>query len=333
MSMKKTKNMAINGITTEIKVENGKIEKAHNFPYLGSIIDGDGSTTSDIKNRKSKAWTAFSKLWPKVWGIKQISNKTKMDIYNACVLSVLLYGAEAWSLRKPQLVELERFHMSCLRCIFGISRREQHIKRLSNKVIIEETVIITTIEEMLRKKMLRWIGHVARMDNNRLAKQLMFSWVNRGERQRKMQSGRFRDRMAYALRSRSINLNHWVSIAQNRDARRAIVANKQKNKTRARAETPPYEGALRCKFPGCGQWWNGKTRIAKHTSLKHTEGTEKAEPFRCDKCTYTAMNKASLTRHKKDVHRRGVTPVVCRICGAHYKTQEGCDKHIERAHD
>jgi len=111
MSIKKTKSMCIGGENLDIPVENGVIEEVEEFKYLGVIFTKDGRCKAELKSRLKNARAAFSRLWRNVWGVKQLSLKTKMDVYKASVLSVLLYGSETWAVKKSEMVPLERFHM------------------------------------------------------------------------------------------------------------------------------------------------------------------------------------------------------------------------------
>ena len=40
--------------------------------------------------------------------------------YQACIVPVLLYGSETWTLLKVDLKHLEAFHMRCQRRILGV---------------------------------------------------------------------------------------------------------------------------------------------------------------------------------------------------------------------
>ena len=55
-----------------------------------------------------------------VWRQSRLSLYTKLRLYNALVVSVLLYGAETWTLTKSDEQKIESFQMSCLRRILGI---------------------------------------------------------------------------------------------------------------------------------------------------------------------------------------------------------------------
>ena len=62
---------------------------------------------------------------------KHLKLTTKRKIYNACVLSVLLYGAECWVLLRKQEKKLNTFHHRLSRSILGITNRQQWSERIS----------------------------------------------------------------------------------------------------------------------------------------------------------------------------------------------------------
>jgi len=87
----------------------------------------NGRLDVELRIRKGKAVGRF-KQFEKMWGTKHLSLATKVKCYKACVLPILLFGSECWSLTKKQLQMLERVHSSCLRSISGVrlSDRPQH---------------------------------------------------------------------------------------------------------------------------------------------------------------------------------------------------------------
>ena len=66
-----------------------------------SYIANSGRMDADVDKRVAQALKAFGALKKAVFLDKNLSLTTKRRLYNAYVLSVLLYGAECWiSLRK-----------------------------------------------------------------------------------------------------------------------------------------------------------------------------------------------------------------------------------------
>lgn len=72
---------------------NGKdIKSTSHFTYLESVVT---SLKKDIVVRLDKARGSFVKL-KNLWKANNISKRTKIKLYNSCILSVPMYGAECW---------------------------------------------------------------------------------------------------------------------------------------------------------------------------------------------------------------------------------------------
>ena len=91
-----------------------------------------------------------------------------MMVYNTFVVPHLMYGAETWNSTLQQEEKLERLHSSCLRCIAGVTSYDRHsnsyVRKLCNTQTLQSKIIASR---------LRWLGHVARMSNDRYPKAAM----------------------------------------------------------------------------------------------------------------------------------------------------------------
>ena len=101
VSLPKTKHMVTGRMVEEedlapIVLDGGEVEAVKEFPYLGSVVDSSGRIDADVNRRVAQASKAFGALRKAVFLDKNLRMATKRKIYNACVLSVLLYGAECW---------------------------------------------------------------------------------------------------------------------------------------------------------------------------------------------------------------------------------------------
>jgi len=56
----------------------------------------------------------------RIWKCSYLSTNTKVHLYQALVMSVLLYGAETWTLLAAYVGTLEAFHMKCQRQMLNI---------------------------------------------------------------------------------------------------------------------------------------------------------------------------------------------------------------------
>ena len=86
-----------------------------------------------------------------------ISIRTKINMYRALVVSVLLYGSEAWATTLADRRHLDVFDMRCQRRLMRVFW-QQHV---SNQSIRERTKQ-PTASSLLRQHRLRWLGHLHR---------------------------------------------------------------------------------------------------------------------------------------------------------------------------
>ena len=101
VSLPKTKQMVTGRLVEEsdrdsVALDGGDVNVVCEFPYLGSLIADSGRMDVDVDRRVAQASKAFGALRKSVFMDKNLSLATKRKVYNACVLSVLLYGSECW---------------------------------------------------------------------------------------------------------------------------------------------------------------------------------------------------------------------------------------------
>ena len=169
--------------------------------------------------------------------VKQLSIKTKSKIYKSCILPILLYGSETWPISVAQIRRLEKYQMGCLRWITDATRWKQQLQHISNQRIRDMCQVLS-IEQQLHQRVLRWAGHVARMPNTRLPKQLLFAWHNEGQRRKDKRFSRYKVRLMEAMRDRELEPAIWLQIAQHRSIWRKLV-----NGTKYPQAVPPVPTA------------------------------------------------------------------------------------------
>lgn len=69
---------------------------------MGSTISSNFSLDREIGKRIGKAATTFVCLTTRVWGNSKFSVNTKIAMYNACIISKLLYRSETWTTHAMQ---------------------------------------------------------------------------------------------------------------------------------------------------------------------------------------------------------------------------------------
>ena len=109
---------------------------------------------------------------------QQAFRSYKVNVYKACVISTLLYGSESWTMHAHQEKRLNVFHMHCLRRNLGITWQD----KVSNKVELEK-VGIPSLYTLLKQRRMRWLGHVTRMEDGRIPKDLLYGELATGKDQ------------------------------------------------------------------------------------------------------------------------------------------------------
>ena len=119
LSTKKTKVLIVGrnaeslSAHADINIWGDKLEVVSSFKYLGCLFTSDCIIDSEIANRVASASAAFAHLHKvKVWSSKALSLTTKIQLFQAIVMSVLLYGAETWTLLNKHCATLSVFLMS-----------------------------------------------------------------------------------------------------------------------------------------------------------------------------------------------------------------------------
>ena len=219
VSNPKTKHMVVGNLVEEedrepIAVAGGEICSVDEFPYLGSLIAASGRMDGDVDRRIAQASRAFRALRKAVFMDKDLTLKTKRKIYQACVLSVLLYGTECWiPLRRHTCTKkINTFHHRCIRIILGISGQQQWSKRITMREIRRRWGDEETAAEKVKKRRPEWLGHLARMSEERIPKSALFSWLPQ-PRPRCGPRRRWKDVIRRDLRDIEVGEDEWFEEA------------------------------------------------------------------------------------------------------------------------
>ena len=201
-----------------ITMDGNALKNVDTFKYLGSCINSAANLDDEALCRISRASQAFGRLHTRVWHEQGISIKTKLSVYRAVVLPSLLYGCETWTCYRRHTKKLDQFHLRCLRKVLCVSWKDH----VPNHEILRRAEL-TGIEAMLNQAQLRWSGHVTRMDDSRLPKQLFHAELATGKRHKGGQKKRYKDVLKLTLKAYNIPVDEWQALAHNRPAWRAAI--------------------------------------------------------------------------------------------------------------
>ena len=192
------------------------IATVQKFKYLGSIVTHDNSLDAEISNRIRSAADAFGKLCKIGFWSDPLTIRLKSRIYMTNVHSRLLYGSETWAVTQAHVHRLEVFQMSCLRRMLRLSLLDKR-----PNASIRKQCHVPAIAESLQQRRLVWLGHLGRMKDDRLPKQMLFGRVAEGGRQRGRPKQTWKSRVLTDLAD--VKVSRWYQSCQDRPGWRRKV--------------------------------------------------------------------------------------------------------------
>ena len=112
------------------------------------------------------------------------------------------------------------FHMRSLRRILNITWQD----KVPNNTVLERAGC-TSMFTLLKQRRMRWLGHVVRMDDGRIPKDLLYGELVQGKRPTGRPQLRFKDVCKRDLKALNIDQNNWEATALRRSAWRQTVQN------------------------------------------------------------------------------------------------------------
>ena len=161
----------------------------------------------------------------------------KKVLYGKVVVPTVMYGSESWGMKVTERQKLNVFEMKCLRSTTGVSR----LDRVRNEVVRARTGVRRELAARVDVNVLRWFGHVTRMDDEQLLKKVMNAKVGRRSARGRPRFG-WMDGVKRALNDRRMDIREASERARNRNEWRMIVT--QFYLASAVATDLPYRGSL-----------------------------------------------------------------------------------------
>ena len=140
-----------------------------------------------------------------------------MSIFNSIYCPTLLYGSESWTLDSADKSRLQAAEMKFLRRTVGKTKRDK-----IRNTRIREQVKADSLEHKIERNQLRWFGHLNRMQNDRVAKQV-FDCKQQGKLPRGRPRKLWSERITEMLGKRECTYNEAKRMCKDREGWRKFL--------------------------------------------------------------------------------------------------------------
>lgn len=207
-------------IGQSVTIDTHTFKVVNEFVYLGSQLNTDNDIMGEIKRRITLGNRSYFSLL-KILKSKSVSWNSKCALYKSVIRPIVTYGSESWCLTQKEEQSLHTFERKVLRTIFGpvFDQNQNRWRRRFNHELMqlyrEPDIVRTT-----KINRLRWLGHVQRMDDNRVPKKLL-----KTKPEGKRSAGRPKSRWfdAAFANLKTVGVTSWEALAADRPSWRSML--------------------------------------------------------------------------------------------------------------
>lgn len=220
MNVTKTKFMIFSRqphADASLQIDQRDIERVAQFKYLGCYITEQLDPDKEIKCRIETARTTFMKM-RSFFSNDNLNLKLRQRMIRCYIWSVLLYGAETWTLKAAAVNRLEAFEMWLHRRMLRIPWTAMQ----TNEAVLNRAGAVRELFQTIKIRKISYLGHVLRGDRYKILQLIMKGKIE-GRR------GIGRKQMSWLK-----NIRDWTGIrsaeqlfriAENREQLANVIAN------------------------------------------------------------------------------------------------------------
>ena len=160
---KKLEALAVSTDPQITKPDGSMVARKDGMVYLGALLSSDGRIGSELNRRIGQAKGSFETL-RRVWAHARLTVGWKLQVFESCVLSKLLYGLSTAVLLQADRRRLDGFYAQCLRRILKIP--SSFYSRVSNSTVLEQAQATPLSARLLQTQMVLFGDLASRPDND-----------------------------------------------------------------------------------------------------------------------------------------------------------------------
>ena len=149
-------------------------KQCQDFIFGGSKITADGDCSHEIKRRLLLGRKVTTNL-DSILKSRDITLPTKVQLAQAMVFPVVMYGCESWTVKKAECRRIDAFELWCWRRLL----RVPWTARRSNQSFLEEISPGCSLEGVMLKLKLQYFGHLMQRADS-LEKTLILGGIGAG---------------------------------------------------------------------------------------------------------------------------------------------------------
>ena len=179
-----------------------------------------------------------------------------------------------------------------------------------------------SVEATISRHSLRWSGHLVRMDDTRIPKQLFYGELSLGKRKRSKPKQRYKDTVKANLKKCDIPVENWEVLASDRSKWRKAIKDGVNQFEKCRIQHASYKrsirkkelavapkelkGSMQCELCGriCLSRAGFKSHMRSHEETPAQVQYPEQVGLKCIKCGKIAKSKAGMKSHLRSHARK-----------------------------
>ena len=209
----RAKGMPESTATLSVDAAGQEYNQTNELVYLGGNVNHNADLFIEVDRRIRNAWCSFRKSTFELYDRPSAPLELKIRMLRAEVLETMLYGCVTWSPRACHYDTLRRAHHRFLTRCIGWRKHN----RAGYPISYLDTLVTTgseSIEATLRRRWILFAGFVARMEDTRLPKCVVFGEMVGGADCAGGQENEWMGFFLDDLRAFGINADQWTTEAQ-----------------------------------------------------------------------------------------------------------------------